>query len=128
MPCIIAAPIPPPIACSIPNALETIISITFGNSVIFNIIIIVAIVTYPTAIIGTMMLLTLAMLCIPPNMITTVNIVRIIPTIAGLKLNAFPSAALSVLLCTELNANPKVRMVNMANATDNHFILSPISI
>ena len=127
IPCIRAAPIPPPTACLKPNAFEVIVLITEGNSVIFIIITITAINTYPMAIIGTITLLTFAMLCIPPKMISAVKIVRTIPIVVGLKLNALLNAALNVLLCTELKAKPKVSIVNIANETDNHFIFRPIS-
>ena len=79
IPCIKAIPIPPPNACSQPNALAIMISMTSGKRVMFIKTMVKAKRMYPKAINGTMMLLTLAMRWMPPKIINTVRHVRIIP-------------------------------------------------
>ena len=98
MPCINAIPTPPPNACCQPKAWLTMSLITAGSSVMLIATIISAKAIYPNAIMGTIMLLTLAMRCTPPKIISSVAMVITPPTMAWSKPNACSKAAHSVLL------------------------------
>ena len=75
---------------------------------------------------GTMTLLTRAMRCTPPKMMTTVSAVTMPPTTAWSKPKAFSNAAQSVLLCTELKAKPKVTVMSTANRAPIHGCFNPL--
>ena len=77
---------------------------------------------------GTITLLTLAMRCIPPKITASVNTVSIVPTIPGSRSNEPCMAAQIVLLCTELNANPKVTEIRKANKAPIQFSPNPYRI
>ncbi|CUQ62143.1 Uncharacterised protein [Dorea longicatena] len=94
----------------------------------FNRTMISASAMYPNAMMGTMMLLTLAMRCTPPKMIVSVSAVMMPPTTAWSNPKAPSKAAHSVLLCTELNANPKVMVISTANSAPIHGCFSPLRI
>ena len=79
MPCITAIPIPPPIACFHPNAWEIIVSMTCGSNWMFKPMMMTTNTMYPNAMMGTMMLLTLAIRWMPPKKIVSDNTVSIIP-------------------------------------------------
>lgn len=128
IPCIRAAPIVPPAACSHPKALLTISLMTAGSSVILNSTIPEASATYPNAITGTITLLTLAIRWIPPKIMVSVSTVSTAPTILGSKPNEPCMAAQIVLLCTELNAKPKVTEIKMANSMPIQFSPNPYRI
>ena len=79
MPCITAAPIPPPTACSQPKALRKIWAMTEGISAILKMTTPNASRMYPTAMMGTSQLLTRAMRCMPPKIIMMVATVSPMP-------------------------------------------------
>jgi hypothetical protein len=58
-------------------------------------------------------------------MITNVSEVSITPIKLGGILNASSKAAQMVLLCTELKANPKVKISRKANKTPIHGCFNP---
>ena len=128
IPCIRAAPTVPPNACFHPKALPTISLMTSGSSVMLNSTIPNASATYPSAIAGTITLLTLAIRWIPPKMMASVSTVSIVPITAGSNPNEPCMAAQIVLLCTELNAKPKVMKIRMANSTPIQFNPNPYRI
>ena len=128
MPCINAIPTPPPNTCCQPKAWLTMSLITAGSSVMLIATIISAKAIYPNAIMGTIMLLTLAMRCTPPKIISSVAMVITPPTMAWSKPNACSKAAHSVLLCTELKAKPKVIVMSTANTVPIHGCFNPFRI
>ncbi len=101
---------------------------TAGSSVILNSTIPEASATYPNAITGTITLLTLAIRWIPPKIMASVSTVSTAPTILGSKPNEPCMAAQIVLLCTELNAKPKVTEIKMANSMPIQFSPNPPTI
>ena len=127
IPCIKAAPTPPPANCSQPNALETIVSRTNGKWWRLHKITNNAKPIYPNAMTGTITLLTFAIRCILPNMMISVKIVKTQPTTTWFHWNALSNAAHSVLLCTELKAKPKVTVINTAKSKPIHLFFNPFS-
>ena len=101
------------------------VPITSGRCVILMSTMTSANPTYPSAMTGTMMLLTLAMRWIPPKIINRVSPVRMMPIGTWLMPNACSTAAQMVLLCTELKANPKVTVISMANRIPIHGFFNP---
>ena len=128
IPFIIAAPIMPPKAWFQPKALETISSNTAGICLKFIPITTKAKIMYPTAITGTIIELTFAILCIPPKITRKVRTVSTMPIIRGSKLNASWKAAQIVLLCTELNENGKVKISRTAKREPIQGFLRPFFI
>ena len=127
MPCMSAAPAPPPIACSQPKALATISSTTSGNRRKLKSTTPSARTIYPSAMTGTTTPLTRAIRWMPPKMTSSVSSVRPAPTQWWAKPKAPSQAAQIVLLCTELKAKPNVTEISTAKRTPIQRLPSPRS-
>ena len=74
-------------------------------------------IIYPMAITGTMISLKRDMRWMPPQIIASVSSIRATDTHSAGRANEVCMASAMVLACTELNANPKVRVMRMAKVT-----------